>query len=199
MGNRVGDMFALSLPALIRGSQAELDELEASDDAIDALHGQIIEYLGDISKTSLTNRETDELLRLMEATNDIENIGDILETNLVQLGRERIESNVLISDETEAVITEYHEVVGRALDAALQAVAQRSVEAGQSVIAMKQQINELGESAAIHQARRLVATEPNRLPAYKIEMDILANLKRIYYFTKRLARVVVTAEESRAD
>ena len=135
----------------------------------------------------------------MEATNDIENIGDILETNLVQLGRERIELNVLISDETETVITEYHEVVGRALDAALQAVAQRSVEAGQSVIAMKQQINELGESAAIHQARRLVATEPNRLPAYKIEMDILANLKRIYYFTKRLARVVVTAEESRAD
>ena len=199
MGNRVRDMYALSLPALIRGSHAELDEVEASDDAIDALHGQIIEYLGEISKTSLTNKETDELLRLMEATNDIENIGDILETNLVQLGRERIESNVLISAETEAVITEYHEVVGRALDAALQAVAQRSVEAGQSVIAMKKQINELGESAAIHQARRLVATEPNRLPAYKIEIDILANLKRIYYFTKRLARVVVTAEESRAD
>jgi phosphate:Na+ symporter len=199
MGNRVRDMYALCLPALIRGSHAELDEVEASDDAIDALHGQIIEYLGDISKTSLTDRETDELLRLMEATNDIENVGDILETNLVQLGRERIESNVLISDETEAVITEYHEVVGRALDAALQAVAQRSVEAGQSVIAMKQQINELGESAAIHQARRLVATEPNRLPAYKIEMDILANLKRIYYFTKRLARVVVSAEESRGE
>ena len=199
MGNRVRDMYALSLPALIRGSHAELNEVEASDDAIDALHGQIIEYLGDISKTKLTNRETEELLRLMEATNDIENIGDILETNLVQLGRERIGSNVLISDETEAVITEYHEVVGRALDAALQAVAQRSVEAGQSVIAMKQQINQLGDSAAIHQARRLVATEPNRLPAYKIEMDILANLKRIYYFTKRLARIVVSAEESRGE
>jgi phosphate:Na+ symporter len=199
MGNRVRDMYSLSLPAVLAGTPARLDEVEQMDDAVDALHGQIIKYLGDISKTSLTSRETEELLRLMEATNDIENIGDIVETNLVQLGHERIEANVSISAATEQVITEYHETVGRALDAALQAVAQRSVEAGSSVIAMKKEINRLGESAAIHQAQRLVAEEPNRLPAYKIEIDILANLKRVYYFTKRLARVVVSAEESRSD
>ncbi len=199
MGNRVRDMYAMNLPAMLSGSNSDLDEVEAADDAVDALHGQIIEYLGVISKTTLTNRETDELLRLMEATNDIENIGDIIETNLVQLGRERIGEQILISEATVQVITEYHETVGRALDAALQAVAQQSIEAGQSVIAMKKEINRLSDSAAIHQARRLVAEEPNRLPAYKIEMDILANLKRIYYFTKRLARVVVSAEESRAE
>lgn len=199
MGNRVRDMYAMNLPAMLSGSNSDLDEVEAADDAVDALHGQIIQYLGVISKTTLTNRETDELLRLMEATNDIENIGDIIETNLVQLGRERIGEQILISEATVQVITEYHETVGRALDAALQAVAQQSIEAGHRVIAMKKEINRLSDSAAIHQARRLVAEEPNRLPAYKIEMDILANLKRIYYFTKRLARVVVTAEESRAE
>ena len=35
--------------------------------------------------------------------------------------------------------------------------------------------------------------------SYGSEIDVVANLKRIYYFTKRLARVVVTAEETRAD
>lgn len=45
--------------------------------------------------------------------------------------------------------------------------------------------------AALHQARRLVAEEPNRLPAYTVEVDVLTNLKRIYYFTKRLARGVL--------
>ena len=53
---------------------------------------------------------------------------------------------------------------------------------------MKQEINKLADSAAIHQAQRLVAEEPNRLPAYTVEMGILENLKRIYYFTKRMAR-----------
>jgi phosphate:Na+ symporter len=199
MGNRARDMLTVSLPAVLRGSREDLDDVEALDDPVDALHGQIIEYLGTISQTSLTERDTEELLRLMEATNDIENIGDIIETNLVQLGRERIDREVTISPATESVINEYHEAVVLALDAALQAVAQRSLEAGRQVIDMKRRINELGDAAAVHQARRLVAEEPNRLATYKVENDIIANLKRIYYFTKRLARVVVTAEETRAD
>ena len=40
------------------------------------------------------------------------------------------------------------------------------------------------------QAGRLVAEEPNRLPAYTTEMDVLQNLKRIYYFAKRMAKTV---------
>ena len=56
------------------------------------------------------------------------------------------------------------------------------------------EINRLADSAALHQARRLVAQEPNRLPAYTVEIDILQNLKRIYYFAKRIARMVVPSE-----
>ena len=33
--------------------------------------------------------------------------------------------------------------------------------------------------------------EPNRLPAYTVEIDVLQNLKRIYYFAKRMARAAV--------
>jgi phosphate:Na+ symporter len=60
-----------------------------------------------------------------------------------------------------------------------------------------QEINRLADSAALHQARRLMAEEPNRLPAYTVEMDILQNLKRIYYFAKRMARLVVPSEDLR--
>jgi phosphate:Na+ symporter len=42
---------------------------------------------------------------------------------------------------------------------------------------------------------RLVATEPNRLPAYRMEVDVIEKLKRIYYFAKRLAKTVVTDDE----
>ena len=61
----------------------------------------------------------------------------------------------------------------------------------------REDVDRLAESAALHQARRLVAEEPNRLPAYTVEMDILQNLKRIYYFAKRMARLVVSSEDLR--
>ena len=69
-----------------------------------------------------------------------------------------------------------------------------NLEAAEHVVAMKREINRLADSAALHEARRLVAEEPNRLPAYTVEMDILENLKRIFYFCKRIARGVVTSE-----
>jgi phosphate:Na+ symporter len=64
---------------------------------------------------------------------------------------------------------------------------------------MKQEITQIVESAAAHQAQRLVAEEPNRIPAYTIEMDIIEKLKRIYYFAKRMAKTVETAPEREAE
>jgi phosphate:Na+ symporter len=46
----------------------------------------------------------------------------------------------------------------------------------------------------MHEARRLVAEEPNRLAAYTLEIDILEKLKRIYYFAKRMAKAVMPVE-----
>ena len=93
------------------------------------------------------------------------------------------------------MIAEFHAAVTKALSAAMQAVTQKSESVAGVVIDMKREINRLAGSAAIHQAQRLVAEEPNRLGAYTIEMDILENLKRIFYFAKRMARVVVPSVE----
>ncbi len=48
------------------------------------------------------------------------------------------------------------------------------------------------ESAAMHQAQRLIADGPNRLETYSVEMDLIEKLKRIYYFAKRMAKTVPT-------
>ena len=59
---------------------------------------------------------------------------------------------------------------------------------------MKADISQLMDSAAMHESRRLVAEEPNRLAAYTLEMDVIEKLKRIYYFAKRMAKSVVPEE-----
>ena len=197
LGDLVMEMMRRILPAMLSGEKEELREISDMDDGVDLLHGQIVIYLGKISRHSLTEGQTAEFLKLMETTNDLENIGDIIETNLVRLGTERIEEQVSISEPTQEVIGEFHLAVTKALAAAMQAATQKSEEAARVVIDMKQEINRLADTAALHQARRLVAEEPNRLPAYAVEMDILQNLKRIYYFAKRMARLVVPSEDLR--
>lgn len=192
IGDTIEEMFERIMPAIIKGNTHELKAIRDLDDKVDLLYEQIIEYLGLISKESLSDNQTEELLALMEAAGALENIGDTIETNLVELGRRRINSNVSISNLTREVLTDFHKVIFKALTLAIQAVSQSNMSAAASVIKMKHEIIKLSESAAVHQAARLVANEPNRLSAYTIEVDIIEKQKRIYSFARQMAKTVFT-------
>jgi len=193
MGETVNTMLQRIMPAIIRGDRSALEEIRQMDDTVDILHAGIIDYLGRISKQQLSDEQTRELLQLMEAVSNLENIGDIVETNLVVLGYDRIRDKVEISEATQDVLNGFQQAITRAVTAAVQAVAQRNQRAAQVVTGMKEEINEIADSAALHEARRLVAEEPNRIPAYTMEIDIIEKQKRIYYFAKRMARTVLPA------
>jgi phosphate:Na+ symporter len=191
MGEFVQEMLKNIMPAILSGNRENLEAVREMDDEVDILYEQIIGYMGQISKRTLTEQQTEEFLRLMAAVGDLENIGDTIETNMVVLGNERIDAGISISKPTRKVLTDFHTVVERALASAIQAVSQDNREVAELVIRMKDEITALADSAAAHQAARLVAEEPNRIPAYTIEIDIIEKQKRIYYFTKRMAKTVI--------
>jgi phosphate:Na+ symporter len=89
------------------------------------------------------------------------------------------------------VITTFHAEVVKAVDLARMAVTQKNAEAADRVSMMKSEINHLEQTALEHEAERLVADEPLRIPTYRFETDVLSNLKRIYYHAKRIARAAV--------
>ena len=57
--------------------------LETTDD-VDALYGEIVIYLGKLSKTNLSDEHAEELLFLFQTVDRLENIGDIMEKNMVR-------------------------------------------------------------------------------------------------------------------
>ena len=196
MGERISVMLEQILPAVISGNLQTLKDVARIDDEVDILHGHIITYLGDISRHALTGEQTKKLVGLMSAVNDLENIGDIIETDLVHLGKERLEQDISISETTRDVLTRLHEVISEATSRAIIAARENDQHAAQDVIGIKSDINLMMDSAATHQAMRLVVDEPGRLAAYTLEVDIIEKLKRIYYFAKRIAKAVLPEEVS---
>jgi len=75
------------------------------------------------------------------------------------------------------------------------ALTQKNEGAARRVTHMKRQVNSLERAAAAHQAERLVADAPDRVANYRLEVDVISTLKRVYYFTKRIARVSVPPDE----
>jgi len=63
---------------------------------------------------------------------------------------------------------------------------------------MKSSIRDFEGEALERQSERLVVNEPNRIATYRLETDIMANLKRIHHFTRRIARVAIPFSEQPA-
>ena len=166
---------------------ARLEEIAEMDVDVDMLHARIVAYLARISSGELSRNETDVLLRLIQAANQIEHMGDLIETNLVGLGQKLAEDGVTVSSQTADIIRDYHAKVGDALRGSTNAFREDDVKLARRVRKMKPEMAEMAMGSVRHALERLVADEPNRMQAYTREMELIENLSRIYRHSRRLA------------
>ncbi|MCP5550075.1 MAG: Na/Pi cotransporter family protein [Akkermansiaceae bacterium] len=194
-------MLRHSLSAVLYGSREDLEALNREDDEIDSLHGAIVDYLGKLLHGNLSDREAALLRDYLAAANAFESIGDMVETDLVEAGLERFKSQVEISPGTGERLTELHRRICWAVDQVVRALVDRDREAAREVADAKSEINRLADAAEDHLLQRLTASEPHRRNAFRVESDLIENFKRIYYFTKRIARVIAadTSEPPRDE
>jgi len=188
VGKLAQNMLTAALPAVISGTEEDLEALEIMDTDIDILHGHIVQYLGKISTAELSAEESKQVVDLLQVVNYLEQIGDIIETNLVRIGRGRIEQNVVVSKKTQKVIQNYYAEVARALDAAVKAASEDDKAAALIVKNMKKTMAQLAQQSAQYQVERLVVDEPNRLETFTNEMEIFESLSRIYRLCRKIAR-----------
>ncbi len=179
------------MPAFLSGDKKQINDISMIDDEVDILYGHTLTYLSQISSHALTEAQTKELSDLMAAVNDLESIGDVIETDALALFEQCLEKNIMISEPTQEVLKGIHAKVLEVLKDALQAVTQNNELAAQRAIKSRREFNKLVESAAAHQTERFLADEPERLAHYSVEVEIIEKLKRIYYFAQRIAQTVV--------
>lgn len=183
-------MFRGALDTVIHGDAAQLNDLEQMDNVVDRLHGAIVTYLGRLSQENLSDRQSEQLHDYLAAANYIENIGDMVETNIVETGRERLRKNLRVSKATEEIFTKFHHKVSWAVERSVRALVDNDGSIAAEVTAAKDEINRLSEVAESHLTRRLAADEPARLATFRLESELIEYLKRVYYFAKRIAKIV---------
>ena len=191
LGTLVLEMLIAVLPAMTRGDARALDRIHAMDEPVDRLYEQVVEYLGQINRADLSSREAKRLMNLMEIANALESIGDLIENDLVERGRQRASADLRISEGTLEILTAFHGEIESALHDVLEALDQEDRELARQVSGRKSRVASLAKDAGIHGANRLIAEESGRLTAYGIEMDMIEDLRRVFYFTRRVAKAVV--------
>ena len=191
-------MVRETLTPVIRGTRGDLRSLEKLDEDVDRLHAALITFLGRLSQENLSTRQSQRLHVYMTAANYLESIGDLIETNIVEAGLERLNHNIQISGSTEGIFKGLHEKVAWATRTAVQSLVEADVEKALGVVSAKEEVNRLAEEAEVHLSRRLTAAAPNRLAAFRIESELVEYFKRVYYFAKRIAKIAAAESQPTA-
>jgi phosphate:Na+ symporter len=179
-------------PALRDRDLERIEDIARRDDEVDILEAEIFRYLGRIRVGHMTERESAEMQQLMVATDNLENLADVIETDMVALARKLVNIKSATEGETRTILIELYESTLKSVGLAVQAIRDNDQRAAESVMIMKDTIRDQSERLLERKATRLVAADdPDYLTLVRMQMSFVDQMRRIYTLAKRIAKVVL--------
>jgi len=108
MANIVKGMVHKLLPLFVNKDKKLLQELEKEEQAVNMLRDQITDFLLQLSKQNVTEDLIKDSFKLLAIVKELEEIGDIIDTNLLPKARYWIENNYDFSEQGKQELQEYH-------------------------------------------------------------------------------------------
>jgi len=180
--------------AVLYADKDKLKKIKKMDDEVDLLHDYIISYLSKLSKKELTAEESKLHQSYLIASNYIEYIGDVIETNLVTLGKERVAAELQFSKKSQPYLSNFFDKVIWCAEESFNALLEGNKKRADVVINMKKEVSQLAQETQSHLEERLNFETDVPLAEYRILSEIVENMKRIYYLSKRIAKDVVESK-----
>lgn len=108
MANIIKKMVEQIAPLFLNKDKKIFSELEKDEKAINSLRDSITDYLLKLNKGNLSEESLKESYKLLAIVKELEEIGDIIDTNLLPKARYWIENNLDFSEQGKTELTEFH-------------------------------------------------------------------------------------------
>src|SRR5712691_2231736 len=179
MADVVQGMLRDVIPAFRADNPEIIEDVERRDDQADFLEREIKLFLARLGREAMGPDLSQKEIALISVIGNLENIGDIIDKNLMELARKRLYQSRRFSDAGWAEILEFHGLVSKNLERAIAAFAANDRALAQDVLdqrpLMRQREREMRDS----HLNRLRSGLTESLETSEIHLDVLTNLKRI--------------------
>lgn len=195
MGDIIGEMLELMETAFKQRSLGKIREVRQMDDKVDILQEAILQYLGRLRNELLTEKQSAEFQVLMGATFNLENLADVIESELAMIGEAFIEQNISTTNEATAILLDdLTQTLVLAISNLNIAVRDNDEIAAVNVISVSQDVRRLSDEFLSLQSRRITSERGAEVELVRLEMELLDKLRRIYTLAKRVAKTFVPEE-----
>ncbi len=192
---RMGDVVLQSLRDTIRVFERNDSELMRQlikrDDQIDRLEEDIKQYLISMSERALTGEQSDRETALLFVIVNLEEIGDVVDKDLLELAEKKIRGQHRFSEQGWAEIRDLHAKVCENLELAMSALATGDRSLAETVIRHKSVVNSLERRLRHTHLERLHEGLRESIDTSSIHLDVLAGLKRANSLAAGIAYTVL--------
>lgn len=175
--------------AALDGDKKQLAILSTRDDVLDDLQTQILNYLAKIDSSKLEKKDQENLRKVINLVNNWENIGDTLDNHVLPLGLDRLNTGLVISEVTHNAILKLHQRLLEHMRLAMLVTSNPNESDIERLHASKASFLELADSVEKVLQDRLLGRTAERMVLFRLETDMIGNLKRIHYYVRRVAKI----------
>ncbi len=191
MADLVHEMLRDTIKPFQDGDHELVEAIERKEDWVDALNREIKLYITKLSEKSLTKEQLAREMVLLAVINDLENIGDIVDKNLMELAKKKLYKDLRFSESGLREIVELHAQVEKNFERVVAAFASQDAEVAKQVIEQKARISQKERELKQAHIYRLHAGLPESIETSAIHLDVLTNLKRINSHVTNIAYPLV--------
>lgn len=129
LGKEVVDIVRCGAQVVVSGSIEEINMLLDRDKEVDQLAAEILHYIGLISQDERSDEEGTQIIGLTQIVTNLENISDIIGTNVVSMSQQRLTQNIEFTRLKEVANSRFAEVVIQNLAQVVEAIGEPDANA----------------------------------------------------------------------
>jgi phosphate:Na+ symporter len=196
MADIVDDMLKDTIRAFEDNDLDLVTDIETRDDKVDILNREIRFYLAKLGQEAMSPEQADRQMELISLANDIENVGDIVNKNLLALAKKKIHHGLAFSAQGFGEIKSFHGKVCENFDLALLAFSGNDEEIARKVVRHQHSLVEIETELKEKHIGRLYQGLRESIETSSMHLDLLAYMRRINRLVGNLAEAVLKRRQA---
>ena len=179
MGEILEEMLIRTMDGLIANSPSLTARVEADEMRLDTLNESVKIYLTRLMSDELGSDDTRRAVENVTYTTNLEQVGDIIDKNLLELGRKKARLQVQFSEQGLRDLKELHVRVMDTLKLSISVFMTGHLESARALLLRKTEFRDLELEAADRHIERLRAGKFESMLTSSIHLDVIRDFKRI--------------------
>ena len=174
-----------------------LEGIDMREEKIDFLDEKVGDYLIQVARQELSDKQAAEVYSMISIANDMESIGDIIHRNMLPLLAKKQKLIADFSEEGKEELMIYHVKVCKQISRLKEAFTERNMETAQRIMAKEAKYLDLETKYRLRHLERLHQARQESLQTHEIHVELMDLLKQINVYTGNIAKTFLTQFEGK--